>query len=743
MYFKKFDHPGNFAFDKSFDYQMEVLGDDVFKLTVESPRWHDNFSQAELDEAAFANLPSRAELQVSEYSLSLQAEGGSLLQSLPERMFGVAGSKWMFCFAHRPHMQFYGLGEKNNGFEKTGVRSKFWNTDVFADFHMHQIETGVTDPMYVSVPYLLVKQGNVYCGILADNPFDAFVSLRAQERIENQQGVATEDYFMLGSTDGRPTLYFIYGPSLADTTRKLQRLCGCHARPPLWALGHQQCRWGYKSARELAELDQRYRQANIPTDGLWLDIDYMDKFKVFTFDPVHFEQPKREFAELRRKGRRSLVILDPGVRIEPGYPVYDSGRQENVFCRNREGGEYVGFVWPGATVFPDFSMPEARDWWARQTAMMLGKSDLDGFWLDMNDPSTGSSVLDEMLFQHGQREHGSYHNQYAFGMQKATFDGCLRHRPERRPFLVSRSGYISTSRYSAVWTGDNIANYYHLRQSIPMCLNLSLSGIPFCGPDVPGFGGDPTPGLARDWYKAGFLFPFFRNHSIKNARKKEPWTFDRETCGVIGHFIRLRYKLIPYLYQLFVEHEQKGDPMLRPLFYEFDDSDELPLGMIDDQFMVGSHIMQAPFVEPGTRSRRVVLPGAGPWFDPWSGQWFDGGQTITVRRDRRTTPVFIRAGAVIPMLRQVPDISLQPELLRDLELHVFAPPEARTALQFSYQADDGESFAYRQGKVSETIATIRIDGGKTSVETKSVKEDAGAVKFTVKRNCLFEAMTES
>ncbi len=729
MYFKKYDHPSNFVFDRDFDFQAENLGDDVFRVTVADDRWATTDSQAELDAADFAGRESAAELRVRDERLMLTVGDQTLLRSLAGRKFGVCGNKWMFCFTHSPDMRFYGLGEKNNGFEKTGVRSKFWNTDVFADFHWSQIREAATDPMYVSIPYLIVKRGNVYCGILVDNPYDVFVSIKAQENVEQMKAVAREDYFMLGSTDGRPTLYVLYGPSLAGLTRKLQRLCGPHHRPPLWALGHQQCRWGYDSARDLKAVHDKYLEHNIPTDGLWLDIDYMERYKVFTFSPDQFDNPKEEFAALQNEGRHCLAILDPGVKVEPGYPVYESGCRDDVFCRNREGGQYVGFVWPGATAFPDFSLPEARAWWAEWTAKFLEKSGLDGFWLDMNDPSTGSSALDEMRFDHGRKPHGSYHNQYALGMQKATCEGFVRHDPERRPFLVSRSGFTSSSRYCAIWTGDNCSNYFHLRQSIPMCLNLSLSGIPFCGPDVTGFAGNPTPGLARDWYKAGFLFPFFRNHSDRGSARKEPWTHGRESMAVIRRFIALRYRLIPYLYQLFVIHESQGDPILRPLFYEFADGPDLPLDRIDDQFMVGPSIMQAPFVDEKSRVRQVILPGPDRWFDPWTGAWLDGGQTVSVRRQTATTPLFVREGAVLPMLGQVPRTGLAPAMLRQVQLHAFASPDYRAIAQFDYLADDGTTFAYRRGVDSAARLEVEFAGERTRMRVQSLREQAGPLSF--------------
>ena len=735
MYFYKYEHPLNFNFNSSIELKTEDLGSSVYKLEANSERWKESYSQAELDASSFSTEISKCKLELDKNELSF-----GFVKSLPSYAMGVSGTKWMFCFEHKNDFRYYGLGEKNNGFEKTGLRTKFWNTDVLFDFEHKVCENMPTDPMYVSIPYLIIKNGNEYIGILADNPFDVFMSMNAHERIRDGQIVSLDEYFMIGSTDGKPELYFIHGDSLAELTRKFQKLCGCHHRPPLWTLGHQQSRFGYECASDLAEIDRKFSRYKFPNDGLWLDIDYMDRWRVFSTDPELFTDPQKEFSELRKNGRHSVAILDPGVAYSEDCELYQEGRTNDYFCQTPEGEHYLGYAWPGATVFPDFSLPECREWWAEHTAELLKNTGLDALWLDMNDPATGTISLDEMLFNHGKNKHATYHNQYAWGMQKATYEGCLKYAPNKRPFLISRSGSHTTSRYSAIWTGDNFSNYFHLRESIPMCLNLSLSGIPFCGPDMLGHFGNQTEALAVDWYKAGFLFPFFRNHSAKIFIEREPWQFSEKAFEVMRSYINLRYKLLPYLYNLFIEHEEKGDPVIRPLFYEFADSDELQLDRVDDQFMIGKFIMQAPFVDEDCEERKVILPAGCRWFDVFSGEWLDGGQTLTVKKNYTLSPVFIREGALIPMLRNLPETGANPTELADIEMHSFAPADSVCKTTIKYVFDDGETFDYRRGIQSIENFTADFAAGTDILKSETESDHAGKLKFVHFHNKKFEVV---
>jgi alpha-glucosidase len=441
-------------------------------------------------------------------------------------------------------------------------------------------------------------------------------------------------------------------------------------------------------------------------------------------------------ARLARHGRKIIPIIDPGVKFEKGYAVYDRGHRKKAFCQNPQGGEYIGLVWPGETAFPDFSLAPARAWWAEEVKK-FAEIGVYGAWLDMNDPSTGPSDSNDMLFKRGTRAHDVFHNQYAHGMAMASREGFLQAHPEERPFLLCRSGSTGTGRYTAIWTGDNFSNYHHLKSSIATTLNLALSGIPFNAPDAGGFGGDTHPQLIRDWYKAGFLFPVFRNHSISGSRRQEPWAFDRQTLHVLRHYIRLRYRLRPYLYQLFIRQELSGEAILRPLFYDFPDSPKLPLGLIDDQFMVGPHILQAPFVQAGQKKRAVVLPGKSPWFDTGTGRWIASQRVIRVVPRPMETPLYIRDGSILPLARLAEaDHAFHGD---KVDFHIYLSDHSSASTRYVF--DDGHSFAYQMGTSSEVEIKAQRADDRIAIETKILHAGMGSGSFVFTTEAAIRTLT--
>jgi alpha-glucosidase len=524
--------------------------------------------------------------------------------------------------------------------------------------------------------------------------------------------------FWFGADQGVAAFYLIAGDSVASVTRRLQRLVGKTPRPPLWSLGHHQCRWGYSGTRDLNELDAAFTAHQFPCDGLWLDIDYMDRYKVFTTSDQHFGDRAAELKSLAERGRKIIPILDPGVKVESGYAVATSGLAAGIYCQNPEGQPFVGFVWPGRTWFPDFSLPEARTWWAGY-AQEFRDWGFHGAWLDMNDPAVGGAELDDMRFQHGRWDHWTYHNQYATGMAEATHAGFLAAKPDERPFLLARSAATGSSRYTAVWTGDNWSNWHHLRTAIHCSINLALSGIPFNGPDVPGFGGNADAELAVAWYKAGMLFPFLRNHSMMGTARQEPWAFGAAALQTIRHHVRLRYKLLPYLYQLWIAQERDGSAVMRPLFHDFDNADGQVLDFVDDQFLIGPALMQAPLVHQGQQRRSVALPGQGRWMDAGSGEFFTAGRRIDVVSDSGSTPVYLREGFIIAMQ---PGIRIdQNNDLCDIELHLILGAGFAGEATLDYIADDGLSYGYRRGETTSCIFAARRENDSIHLTVSELK----------------------
>ncbi len=705
---------------------------DVYYLSFSSRKWPKNYAQSELQfpEQVGTDHGTTTLTVGEDLGITLKDRAGrTLLSGLPGQAFGVGGKASIYQFSREDSDRFYGMGEKMFGMELSGRKTKFWNTDVWADFDHKVSWDGTPDPLYVSIPYLILKRGRTYIGLLLDNPYATFIHTDGKVSIAGQMEAQEQpaETLALGAEHGQPNLAILVGPSLPELTRKLQKLVGVTPLPPAWALGYHQCRWGYESAKDLDYLNAGMDRFGIPCDGLWLDIEYMRGYRVFTFEEeTNFPSLKKDLAAVQKSGRRIIPIIDPGVKAEAGYEVYDSGKDADVFCKNPQGGDFVGLVWPGETVFPDFSTDKARAWWAGWI-QTFAETGITGAWLDMNDPSTGVAQCLDMLFNDGKDSHYTFHNQYAMGMARASRDGFQAAYPNDRPFLLSRSGFTGSSKYTAIWTGDNVSNYHYLKASIPCTLNLALSGIPFNGPDAAGFGGDTTPQLAVDWYKAGFLFPFFRNHSIKGSENQEPWAFDNKTRETLRDYVRLRYKLRPYLVNLFVAQEESGEAILRPLFYDFHGSTELPLDRIDDQFMVGPSIMQAPFVEEGQTSREVLLPEAR-WYSVMDTGWIAGGQTVAVDKEDRTTPLYVREGAILPMAINVGGDHAF--VSNRVECHIFADRQSKGRFETVYVFDDGQTHDYKQGKRSRLAIAAEVETDTLAITTELLEDGYGDGEVT-------------
>lgn len=735
MYFTKYPHPANFAFVDAYDedsgeihaggntFGSSVTGfeGDVYLLRVTHNGLWKGGNKC-LQEPVLPSKTQRHRLKAGEgFEVQLLGKDG---KPLLRGTFGVCAESWLYRFDVAEDARFYGMGEKFFGeIELSGRRTKFWNTDVWGDFHYAQFIDHPVDPTYVSVPYVAMKLGSEWVGILIHNPYPTFIETPGVDKalsLEDERPPIRQ--LIVGAENGQPDLYVLYGPTLPELTTKLQKLVGVVPLPPIWVLGYQQSRWGYRGHDDILAVDAEMERHEIPCDGIWMDLEHMRGFRIFNTSKEAFPEGAAATVEALRKNDRKVVpILDPGVKFEPGYDVYDDGHSKGVFCLNKGGSEYVGLVWPGETVFPDFTLEAGREWWTAYAKSWFEEG-FSATWVDMNDPSTGASDPTWMLFQNGTETHDAYHNQYALGMQMATWEGFKRARPHERPFMLTRSGFTGTSRFSAVWTGDNASNYFHLRSSIPTAIGMSLSGLPFSGPDLGGFGGDCPEDLMVDWVKADFLFPFFRNHNVKGSRPQEPYAYPAATMQVVRRYIRLRYKLIPYLYNLFIRQEEEGEPILRPLLYDYD---EASTEKVWDEFMVGPFILQAPFLESGAKSRDVVLPGSEPWYDARTGEWRLPGN-LMIRNRRSETPLFVAAGAIVPMQKGTP-IDNRKEL-RDLNFHLFVPNGWSGETEVMYKADDGISYAYADGERSVLRIHLAAANGHVAITTDHLQHGFGEIK---------------
>jgi alpha-glucosidase len=580
----------------------------------------------------------------------------------------------------------YGLGEKTGHSNRRGREFTLWNTDVLnpnakGEADLTQAEKNSVDdprgtgfdPYYVSIPffYHCDARTGAAAGFFIDNTWKA--------EFEFSDG----DYYRFRFHGGHYDEYIFAGPEMPTILERYTELTGRSTQPPVWALGHQQCRWAQYTEEEFLALGKIYRKKEISCDGLWLDINYMKDYRVFSWNEELFPNPGKLCAEAGQGGQSVVTIIDPGIAARENYDVYEEGMKKGMFCLTESGSVYCGQVWPGKTVFPDFFRPEVREWWAALIARHAALG-VRGIWNDMNEPSSSAIPTDAMKFDGGQMPHERGHNEYALQMCRATVDGLRQARPEERPFVLSRAGSAGIQRFAAVWSGDNCSRWEHLAMSIPMLCGLGASGVPFVGADIPGFFEHADPELAVRWYQCGLFYPFFRNHSANWSAEQYPWTFGPAAEKLIREAVRFRYRLMPYLTTCFAQASESGAPVMRPLWYEF--QRDPAARDADNQFLLGRDLLIAPVCEQGVSSRSVYLP-EGLWYDWHSGDALEGGRWITCETPMERIGVFVRGGAVIPLW---PDAPLradghQPETI---ELRLF-PPRAGEHVQSLLHEDDG------------------------------------------------------
>ncbi len=601
-------------------------------------------------------------------------------------------------------VRIYGLGEKAGPLEHSERAFSMWNTDAWG-------YGPTTDPLYKSIPFFLVEREGRYHGIFLDNPWRTSFDFGKEDR----------NVMSFGAEGGELNYYVIAGPGPKDVLQRYTDLTGRIELPPKWALGYHQCRYSYYPEARVREIAKTFRAKNIPCDVIYFDIDYMDAYRSFTWHPEWFPDPKKLTDDLKAMNFHTVAIIDPGIKHEPGDAVYDSGTKIDAWLKRPDGEPYVGRVWPGDCVFPDFTNPAVRDWWAGLFPPFLQACGVDGIWNDMNEPANFAGPnktlpLDVRFDNEGEpAPHRACHNVYGQQMARATLEGIRRTRPDRRPFTMTRATYAGGQRYGAAWTGDNISNWEHLQLSITMTMGLGVSGMPFVGPDIGGFAHGPTPELFARWIQAGSLLPYCRTHTACYNPDQEPWSYGAEVEEIARQSLRRRYELMPYLYTLFEECARTGVPIVRPIWMEF--PGEHPW-FEDTAFMLGSDILVWPIVWPDAREGHVSLP-PGVWFDWHTGEIHGGGQPVLVPAGLDHLPLFVRAGSIIPMQSAVESTMETP--VEPLILDVWPFGESKGSL---YE-DDGQSIAYRRGEFCRSEFTCQADEHTITISLPACPQTVG------------------
>ncbi len=590
----------------------------------------------------------------------------------------------------------YGLGEKTGSLDRRGRSYLMWNSD-------EPTHIPTQDPLYQSHPVCYIFTAQETITVFADTIACAWIDA----------GEADAEALIIEVYDDRCPLYIRRDATLPDAVRAYVGLVGTMPLPPEWALGFHQCRYSYYPEDRLLEVAEQFRSHNVPCDVLYLDIHYMDGYRVFTWNPQRFPDPRRMIEEAGALGYHIVTIIDPAVKADEQYPVYSVATEKGYVLVHPDQTPYIGAVWPGQSVFPDFLNPSVQEWWGSEHRAIF-EPGIAGIWNDMNEPADFSgdpvhrpdfTVPDTLVSRTpaGPTPFGVVHNGYANGMNAACRQGLQRYRRQERGFVVTRAGSPGVQRHAAVWTGDNHSWWEHLGLMTPMFTAMGLSGIAFVGGDAGGFQLNASAELYSRWIAAAAFTPFFRAHSALDSTDHEPWSFGPETLKIAQRYIGLRYRLLPYLYTLFHEAAQDGTPIMRPLVWEFPEDHRV--WNRSDSFMLGGAFLVAPIREPGVQERSVYLP-EGTWYNFWTGERHSGGTTIVVDAALDTLPLFLRGGQIIPYecTRQHTG---EPG---DGILRFLIVPDKNGSATGHLYSDAGEGWGYTAGEFWET--ELRWEGGR-------------------------------
>ncbi|XP_061786436.1 neutral alpha-glucosidase AB isoform X1 [Nerophis lumbriciformis] len=608
-----------------------------------------------------------------------------------------------FSFPGVEHV--YGIPEHADSLRlkttENGDPYRLYNLDVF------QYELDNQMALYGSVPVMLAHNAQRTTGIFWLNAAETWVDISSNTAGKTVFGKMLD--YVQGSSETPQTdvrwisesgiidVFIMLGPTPKDVFAQYASLTGTQAFPPLAALAYHQCRWNYNDQEDVQSVDAGFDEHDIPYDFIWLDIEHTDGKRYFTWDANKFATPKEMLQRLMDKKRKMVTIVDPHIKVDSNYKIHNEIKSQGYYTKNKDGGDYEGWCWPGNAGYPDFSREDMRAWWASMFAYDQYEGSMENMysWNDMNEPSVfnGPEVTMHKDAKHGDWEHRDLHNMYGLYVQKATAEGLIqRSGGVERPFVLTRAFFAGSQRYGAVWTGDNAAEWGHLKISIPMCLSMGLVGIAFCGADVGGFFKSPSSELLVRWYQTGAYQPFFRAHAHLDTSRREPWLFGPENTALIREAVRQRYTLLPYWYQQFYHTYRTGDPVMRPLWVEY--TQDPATYALEDQFLIGRDLLVHPVTEEGARGVTAYLPGKEEvWFDVHTFQKHNGAQNLYIPVTMSSIPVFQRGGSIIPRKLRVRRSS--PCMEHDPYTLIVALDRQRAAEGELY-IDDGHTFNFEK-----------------------------------------------
>lgn len=571
--------------------------------------------------------------------------------------------------------RFIGLGEQSGSLDRAGLAFVNYNTD-------NPKYDNTTDRSYSTIPFYIGLHNKLAYGIFMDNPSKSLFNF----------GAGNNRFSYFTANCGEMNYYFIHHSSVKEIISSYTWLTGRTPIPPKWSLGYQQCRWSYFPESEFLTTAAKFRERHIPIDMMYLDIHFMDQYKVFTWDAQMFPDPKGMAKKLKDMDMHLAVIIDPGVKISENYPMYKEGVDSSLFIKYPDGTNYSAQVWPGWCNFPDFTMPKARTWWGKwmKTYADVG---VTGFWNDMNEIAVWGKEVPSLLNLNWDGHRSTYQygkNVYGSLMARSSYEGAKKYMNGERPFVLTRSGYSGLQRYTSIWTGDNQATEDHMLLGVRLINSLGLSGVSFAGVDIGGFSGNPTQSLYNRWMQLGAFMPLYRGHTSFTMMRGEPWSFGEVFEDVVRRYIGFRYQLMPYIYSNFYESSQNGMPVMRSLAIEYSNDTNIYEGDYQQQYLFGPSILVAPCKSTETLTK-VYLP-QGEWYDLFDDKIYTGNQKIAAESGLYKLPLYIKAGSIIPMQKLVE--STADKTTDTLFVHLYAGKDKN---QYEYYEDDSRTYNYQQG----------------------------------------------
>ena len=544
-----------------------------------------------------------------------------------------------------------GLGEKAVELDRKRKRYIMYNVDAGA-YQKFQ------DPLYLNIPFMISIYEGKATGYFVNSASKLIFDIGFEDYGKVKIKVPEESF----------EFYILEGPTIEKVLERYAELTGKPFLPPIWAFGYMISRYSYFPQERIIELLDLMQREGFNVTGVFLDIDYMDSFKLFTWNKERFPDPRRFIDEVHSRGVKVITIVDHSVRVDQNYEVFISGLGK--YCETDKGDLFVGKLWPGNSVYPDFFRDETRDWWSELISKWLSQG-VDGIWLDMNEPTdftkvyeildifkeTPIQIKDDRFYttfpdnvvheiKGNKVPHPKVRNAYPYYEAMATFEGFKKAERDEI-FILSRSGYAGIQKYAGVWTGDSTSSWDQLRLQIQMVLGISISGIPYVGIDIGGFQGrglkeiDNSPEMLLRQFQLALFFPFYRTHKATDGIDTEPIFLPSYYKEKVKEAINVRYKFLPYMYYLAKEAHETGHPIVRPLFYEFPEDEDTY--RIDDEYMLGKAVLYAPIIYPQVNTRKVYLPKV-KWLDFWTGKivegWIDSSTDL---------PIYIREGSIVPL----------------------------------------------------------------------------------------------